>query len=139
MEVSITMIGKLKRAGVTKEEALKIQKKRGNYFHNAIHVPMSQKYGISTFIIGEIRKFALAERMTQQEICLHITNNLQRGVYDNPKNSRNYRNMDLKKLRENILAFLLRCSPEGFEEIAKVSKWDWDYKGEDRKLPDLQA
>lgn len=41
----------------------------------------------------------------------------------------------LLKARTELLHFLLRCPEEVYQDLTKLTKWDWDYEGDDRKMP----
>ncbi len=102
-----------------KEKLKKLKKKRGFYFHNAVHMPLSKKYGIKEGVIDVIRKYAIHKKMSQAEICINIHINIQDG---------NYKKLTVKDRtnREKALTFLLRCTPEVFEDITRKTKMDWD-------------
>jgi len=106
----------------------KTRNKRGQYFHHAIHIPMAEKFKLTPQIIFDLRAFVIHRKMSQEEICLHITENLNTGKYDKAEPRRK----QYKERRTTLLTFLLHCSPEDFAEITKLTKWDYDYMGENK-------
>jgi hypothetical protein len=115
-------------------EFIKAIKKRGYYFDN-LEKTLSQKHNISRELINEIRRLAIFKKLTQQEICIKITDALQNHTYQVDPHSR-YKNLEkLIALRTEVLTYLLRCSPEIFADITQLTKYDWDYQGEDKKVP----
>lgn len=113
----------------------KLQKKRGYYF-GGLESELSIKYNISRLYINEIRRHALHKRRTQQDICLLITERLSSSYYDTlPRKAYHLSKIRVKKMHEEVLKFLLHLPPDSFNEITRITKYDWDYDGEDRKLP----
>lgn len=103
------------------EKLLKLKKKRGNYFHNAVHKPMAGKYNVTLECIQDLRLFAIHKNMSQKDICLYIIDKLNRGIYDSNKRGRM-----AKPIREEMLKLLLHITPEQFDEITRKTKFDWD-------------
>lgn len=103
------------------------------YFKFAIHQPLAEKYGQPEWLIADVRDFGVGREMKQQEICIYLTERLQDGTYMTRK-AIHSKGRGLQQKRERLLAFLLRCSPQQFEEITTLSRWDWKYEGDDSLL-----
>jgi len=112
----------------------KLRKKRGHFF-GGYSLMLSKQFNVPRIIIDQIRTYAIHRKMNQQEICIYLTNNLNRGIYETVKRSN--RGMNVKQyidLKEKILKFLLHCNPATFSVITKLTKYDWDYEGKDKKV-----
>jgi len=103
------------------EATPKFNKKRGYYFRNAIDVPYSQKYKISSAAISDIRRFAIFRKMSQSDIVFYITNRLNNGDYDKDAHGKK-----VKRIREEICRFLVSSSPENFQDITHKTKFDYE-------------
>lgn len=101
------------------KEYKKVNKGRGFFFHNEIHVPMSRKYNISLSAVDTLRKYGIHYKLNREQSLERILDGFSRGVYKK-------KDISVKKTRLETLRFLKKCTDEEYKEITVKTKYDWD-------------